>query len=164
MKTANAAIMIGLLALAGGASAQQSSSPANDIVAGRRAAFAMSAVTVGAIKTGIDSGAPLASQGFAVGALKKWTHALPGLFPSGTSMTDLPDATNAKPDIWTDRAGFEAKAADYAAAVDRLSELAQANDVEGFNAQFGVVRAACSACHTAYRFEQPRPPGAPPRG
>jgi cytochrome c556 len=154
--------MVGLAVVAGAASAQQSTGPASEVVAGRKAAFSLSAVTVGAIKAGIDSNAPLQSQGFAVGALKKWSHALPGMFPAGTSVADLPGATAAKPEIWTDRAGFEAKAAEYAAAVDHLSELAQANDVEGFNAQFAVVRSSCGSCHSVYRVEQPRPAGPPP--
>lgn len=157
-----AVAVVGLAVLAGAASAQQSMGPANDVVAGRKAAFSLSAVTIGAIKAGIDSNAPLQSQGFAVGALKKWSHALPGMFPAGTSVVELPGATAAKPEIWSDRAGFEAKAADYAAAVDHLLELAQANDVEGFNAQFAAVRTSCGSCHSVYRVEQPRPAGQSP--
>jgi cytochrome c556 len=162
MKLTAAVALVGLAVVAGAASAQQSTGPVNDVVAARKAAFSMSAVTVNAIKSGIDANAPLQSQGFAVSALKKWSHALPGMFPSGTSVADLPGATAAKPEIWTDRAGFEAKAADYAAAVDHLSELAQANDVASFNAQFAVVRSACGSCHSVYRIEQPRPAGPPP--
>ena len=162
MRLKAALALAGLAVLAGAASARQSTEPVNDVVAGRKAAFSLSAVTVNTIKSGIDANAPLQSQGFAVSALKKWSHALPGMFPAGTSVADLPGATAAKPEIWTDRAGFEAKAADYATAVDRLSELAQANDVEGFNAQFAVVRTSCGSCHSVYRVEQPRPAGPPP--
>ena len=151
MKTAAILALIGVAALAGAASAQQSASPANDIVATRKAGFAMSAVTVGAINAGIEADAPLASQGFAVGALRKWAHAIPGAFPAGTSATDLPGATAAKPEIWTDRAGFEAKAGDYAAAAARLQELIAAGDTAGAQAQFMVVRASCQSCHDAYR-------------
>ena len=162
MRLTAAVAIVGLAVVAGAASAQQFTGSANDVVYGREAAFSLSAVTVGAIKAGIDSDAPLQSQGFAVGALKKWSHALPGMFPAGTSVADVPGETAAKPEIWTDRVGFEAQAADYAAAVDRLSELAQANDVEGFNAQFAVVRTSCGSCHSVYRVEQPRPAGQPP--
>lgn len=173
MKMTTMVLMMGISATAGGASALQSVAPHNDIVSGRRAAFSLSAVAVNSIKSGIEANAPLQSQGFAVGALRKWSHALPGLFPAGTSVANLPGATAAKPEIWTDRAGFEAKAADYASAVDRLAQLAQANDVEGFNAQFTVVRTSCGSCHEVYRVEQPRPQGGrgsalpagtPPRG
>ena len=156
MKAAAILALIGVAALAGAASAQQSASPAHDVVATRKAGFAMSAVTVNAINAGIESKAPLASQGFTVGALRKWAHAIPGAFPAGTSATDLPGATMAKPEIWTDRAGFEAKAADYAAAVDKLAELTQGTDTEAFEDQFAVVRASCGSCHTPYRIERPR--------
>jgi len=99
MKAAVTLALIGVAALAGAASARQSSDPAHDIVATRKAGFAMSAVTVNAINAGIDGGAPLASQRFAVGALQKWAHALPGAFPAGTSAADLPGQTMAKPEI-----------------------------------------------------------------
>lgn len=156
MKVAAILALIGVAALAGAASAQQSSSPAHDAIATRKAAFAMSAVTVGAINAGIEADAPLASQGFAVGALRKWAHAIPGAFPQGTSAADLPGETMAKPEIWTDRAGFEAKAADYAAAVDKLAELGRGTDAQAFEDQFAVVRASCGSCHNPYRIERPR--------
>lgn len=156
MKVVFAIVLIGIAALSGGASARQATGPANDIVAARKAAFAMSAVTLNAINEGIEADAAPSSQGFAVGALRKWAHALPGAFPAGTGATDMPGATAAEPEIWTDRAGFEARAADYAAAVDRLAELSQANDVAGFEAQFAVVKASCGACHNLYRIERAR--------
>ena len=156
MKAAVTLALIGVAALAGAASARQSSDPAHDIVATRKAGFAMSAVTVNAINAGVEGGAPLASQRFAVGALQKWAHAIPGAFPAGTSAADLPGQTMAKPEIWSDRAGFEAKAADYAAAVDTLASLAQGSDAEAFEDQFAVVRQSCGSCHNPYRIERPR--------
>jgi cytochrome c556 len=167
MKRIGSIVMIGVAAVAGAASARQSTGMARDVVPARRAAFSLSAVAVNAIRTGIDAHAPLQTQGFAVEALRKWSHALPGLFPEGTGVTDLPGETAAKPEIWTDRAGFEARAADYAAAVDRLSERAQAGDVDGFDSQFAVVRTSCGSCHDVYRIEPPRrgaPSGVAPRG
>ena len=71
MRLTAAVAIVGLAVVAGAASAQQFTGSANDVVYGREAAFSLSAVTVGAIKAGIDSTAPLQSQGFAVGALKK---------------------------------------------------------------------------------------------
>ena len=59
--------------------------------------------------------------------------------------------TTAKPEIWSDRAGFEAKAADYAAAADRLAELAAGDDAAAFAAQLAVVRASCQSCHDGYK-------------
>lgn len=86
------------------------------------------------------------------------------MFPAGTSAADLPGQTGAKAEIWADSAGFAAKAADYAAAVDRLGEFAQTNDTAGFAGQFDVVRASCNSCHSTYRLERPRPPAAPSGG
>ena len=110
----------------------------------RQAALNLSGVAMGAIKAGIERAS---SPG------PRPSHALPGLFPAGTSVADLPGATRAKPEIWSDRPGFEARAAAYAAATDRLAELARANDAEGFSAQWVTVRQTCGACHDAYRAQ-----------
>jgi cytochrome c556 len=55
------------------------------------------------------------------------------------------------PTVWSDRAGFEQAAANYAAAADKLAGLAQANDKEGFTAQLEQVNLACNFCHTTYK-------------
>jgi cytochrome c556 len=150
MKRIITATVVGLTCLAGAAGAQQSRTAAADTIKGRQAAMMLSGVAMGAIKGSIDAGQPPASQRFAARSLSRWAHAVPGMFPSGTG----PDAgvpTNAKPEIWSDRAGFEARAADYAAAADRLAELAAGEDAAAFGAQWTAVRQTCQACHDAYK-------------
>jgi cytochrome c556 len=140
--------VIGLLCIGGAANAQ-GGGPA-DIIKGRQGGMMLSGATMGAIKVGIDGNTPLQNQRFNTRALSTWAHAVPGMFPEGSG----PEAgvrTNAKPEIWTDRAGFEAKAADYAAAADRLAELAQGEDAAAFSAQWTVVRASCQSCHDGYK-------------
>jgi hypothetical protein len=66
--------------------------------------------------------------------------------------------TTASPAIWANRADFEAKAAAYAAAADKLGELT--GDTEAFKAQLAVVNETCRSCHTVYRVR----PGASGRG
>lgn len=143
---------VALMCAGGAAGAQDEISPsvAAEIVAARQAALAMSGVTMGSIKAGLDAGAPAQSMGFSPGALTRWAAALPNLFPPGTG-PDVAPSTKARPEIWTDRAGFEARAGDYAAAAARLQELIAAGDTAGAQAQFMVVRASCQSCHDAYR-------------
>ena len=78
---------------------------------------------------------------------------LPSLFPAGTGPGATAMQTHALPAIWTDRAGFEKAAANYASAADKLSEFARADDAAGFAQQLGVVSKACDACHSDYKLK-----------
>ena len=72
------------------------------------------------------------------------------MFPAGTG-SETGTQTNAKAEVWSDRAGFETKAAEYAAAADRLAELAAGEDAAAFAAQWTVVRSSCQSCHDVYK-------------
>jgi cytochrome c556 len=154
--------MRGLLALAvagaalGAAATAAEESPAvpqtaAQAVAARQSAYLLSAATFGGMKGAIDRGDDVKSQAFASRALARWARTLPSMFPEGSGV----EPSEALPNVWSDRAGFEARAADYAAAAAKLAELAQAGDQPGFAAQWGVVRQTCSACHDVYRKPQP---------
>jgi cytochrome c556 len=120
------------------------------IVAVRQAAFGMSAVVFGSMRPVVESGGDVKPLTFGARNLAKWARALPGTFPSGSGTPE----SHAKPAVWANRADFERKAADYAAAAGKLAELAAANDKAGFAAQYKVVGGTCGACHDAYRAEQ----------
>ena len=150
MKRIMTAAVVGLLCLGGAASAQGARTPAADIVEARQAAMMLSGVAMGSIKAAIDAGQPLGSQRFPTRALARWAHAVPGAFPVGSG-AEAGVRTNAKPEIWSDRAGFEARAADYTVAADRLAELSAGDDLAAFAAQWTTVRATCQACHDGYK-------------
>ena len=150
MRKSLTAAVIGLLCLAGTAGAQSARTPAADIVEARQAAMMLSGVAMGSIKAAIDAGQPIASQRFPTRALARWAHAVPATFPAGSG-AEAGVRTNAKPEIWSDRPGFEARAADYATAADRLAELAAGEDAAAFAAQWTVVRASCQSCHDGYK-------------
>lgn len=151
MKRILTAATVGLMCLGGAANAQSSRHWSTDIIEARQAAMMLSGVAMGSIKAAIDAGQPPASQRFATRALARWAHAVPGAFPAESGPEATGVVTNAKPEIWSDRAGFEAKAADYAAAADRLAELASGDDPAAFAAQWAVVRASCQSCHDGYK-------------
>ncbi len=142
--------VIGLIGFGGAASAEGARTAAADTVAARQAAMMLSGVAMGSIKASIDAGQPLVSQRFPTRALSRWAHAVPAMFPAGSG-AEAGVRTNARPEIWSDRAGFEARAAGYAAAADRLAELAAGEDATAFAAQWTVVRASCQACHDGYK-------------
>ena len=143
---------VALACLAGAAGAQGQAQPTSaQIVSARQAAFQMSAATLGAIRAELDGGGDPTKLGFTTGALNNWATALPTMFPQGTGSDALGATTHAKPDIWTNRADFDAKAADYVAATAALKAAATSGDAAAANAAFGEVRAACGSCHQAYR-------------
>lgn len=142
------AAVLGLLCVGGAANAQGEG--ADGIIKGRQAAMMLSGVAMGAMKSAMDAGQPPASQRFNSRALARWAHAVPGMFPAGTG-SETGTQTNAKAEVWSDRAGFETKAAEYAAAADRLAELAAGEDAAAFAAQWTVVRSSCQSCHDVYK-------------
>ncbi|WP_332657828.1 cytochrome c [Brevundimonas sp.] len=144
------AAVLGLLCVGGAANARGEGEAG--VIQGRQAAMLLSGVAMGSIKASIDAGQAPATQRFNSRALARWAHAVPGMFPAGSG----PEAgvpTKARPEVWSDRAGFAAKAADYAAAADRLAELAAGEDAAAFAAQWAAVRQSCNACHTVYKLD-----------
>lgn len=148
MKRTMTIAVLGLLCVSGAASAQGGGAAA--LIQGRQAAMMLSGTTMGALKSAIDAQQAPATQRFNTRALARWAHTVPAMFPAGSG-EEAGVPTNAKPEVWTDRAGFEAKAAEYAAAADRLSELAQGEDAAAFAAQWTVVRQSCQSCHDGFK-------------
>ena len=124
----------------------------DDVVAGRRAAYYLSGALVSEMQTAVEHGADPKDELFAASMIANWARVLPRMFADGTNVP----RTHANPNVWTDRAGFEAKAADYAAAAEQLATVSQSGDKAAFLAQLTTTRAKCKACHEVYhRKEQP---------
>lgn len=124
-----------------------------EIVAARQAAMGMAAVTLGSIKTAYDGGAAAKSQAFAARGLARWGAALPSMFADSTRATT---PTRAKPEVWQDKVGYAAKAADFTAATAALLAAAQADDRVAMGTALASTGAACKACHDS--FQAPPPP------
>jgi cytochrome c556 len=101
------------------------------------------------VKGGVASGTDVRQLFHEPEGIALWAAAIPGLFPAGSGGGD----SRARPEIWTNRADFEAKASDLRAAANRLLQLSRAGDAAGYAAQADAVEAACNACHMAYRDE-----------
>ena len=71
-------------------------------------------------------------------------------FPAGSG-SGAP--TEAKPEIWNDRAGFEAKMDALVKASRVLADVARDGDEAAIKAQFGKTAGTCKACHDDYREE-----------
>jgi cytochrome c556 len=123
----------------------------------RQASLDMSLWTRGQMEAAMKAGAEAKTQAYPARAIAKWAHVLPTMFPTGSGPADV-QGTQALPPVWADRPGFLKAAANYAAAADRLAELAQANDTEGFKAQLVVLGHACDTCHATYKGGMQGPP------
>ncbi|MEQ7156103.1 c-type cytochrome [Brevundimonas aurifodinae] len=152
MKRVLIAGALSLMCVAGVAGAQDEVLPedAAKIVAVRQASFAMSAATFGGIKQGLDAGVPLQQLAFASNGLSRWAASMTVAFVPGTGPSAVP-STKAKPEIWTDWTGFQAKAADYQSATARLRDAIAAGDAAAANEAWAATRATCGSCHDAYR-------------
>lgn len=138
------AAVIGLLCLGGAANAQGAPEA---LVKARQAGMILSGSVLGGVKAATDAGQAPSTQRGATRAFARWAHTLPDLFPDDTATVE----SGARPAVWSDRAGFNAKAAEFAAAADRLSELSQGEDAAAFAAQLATVRSGCQSCHEAYK-------------
>ena len=81
-------------------------------------------------------------------AMARWIRNFPDQFPPGT---DKGENTRALPAVWSDPAGFQKAAENFAGAADKLAELAKAGDSEQFAAQLKAMGDACAACHRNFR-------------
>jgi cytochrome c556 len=117
------------------------------IVAARQSAYVLSGGSFAAMKAAADSGADVRTLAFPARSLARWARTLPTLFPAGTNLP----GSHALPTVWSDRAGFEARAAAYATAAQALAQAAQSGDRTAFLTQWAAVRQTCSGCHDTYK-------------
>ncbi|HEX8214691.1 MAG TPA: cytochrome c [Allosphingosinicella sp.] len=130
---------------------QQQPSP-QEIVAARQAAFHMSGAAMGNIKAAIDRGGDPKSQAYAARGVARWARVLPTMFPENTAAIA---PSRARPEIWANKADFNAKAAAFAAAATELAAAADSGDKEAFAARWRAAGATCGACHQLYQVPQP---------
>ena len=82
---------------------------------------------------------------------------LPALFVAGTSTTDLPGKTHAKPEIWQNMDVFAAQAKKTSDLAEALEAAAKTGDNEKISAAYATLnRDGCTACHNQFRAEIPR--------
>jgi cytochrome c556 len=135
-----------LVAIPIAAVAQTGLSP-EQIVAARQSAYILSGADFAQMKAQADAGVDVHTLVFPSRALARWARTLPTMFPAGTNLP----TSHALPAVWSDRAGFEARAAAYAAAAQALVEAAQSGDRAAFLTQWTAVRTTCGACHDTYK-------------
>lgn len=74
----------------------------------------------------------------------------PALFPDGS---DSGHDTAARPAVWTDRSGFDAKMDEFAGAVN-TARASPPQDVDQLRAALTELTGTCKGCHDDYRVEK----------
>ncbi|MGA1598330.1 MAG: c-type cytochrome [bacterium] len=80
-------------------------------------------------------------------AIQNAARIIPSMFPEGSDFGD----TDAKENIWTDRAGFEKAAKRLEEASGVLVQAAQSGNMKAVGGAVGKVGGACKGCHDDYR-------------
>jgi cytochrome c556 len=142
--------MLGLLIGGIAASVALAATP-DDIIAQRQAGYKHIGDLFKGMKDGIDSGAEVTPFAPQAKEIADWGRKVPSLFPPGT---ETGHKTKARPEIWSDRPGFEKDAATLAQRADKLSQVAATGDKAAFAAQWKSTAQACGACHKSYRYKE----------
>lgn len=118
-----------------------------DAVKYRESALSLMASHFGRMAPVVKGQAPYdAAQIKANVAVLKTLSTLPwSAFGPGTEGGD------ARPEIWSDAAGFKQKEQALHDNIAKLTAAADAGDFDKLRAAFGDVGASCKACHDAYR-------------
>lgn len=120
----------------------------DDVIAARQAGMALVGGESDAMKAGVAAGVDVKPFAEGAAAMAKWGKQYTTLYPDGTQ-TGL--ETKAKPEIWSDRAGFEKANAAFVAAAEKLAAAAKAGDKDTFAAAFKDVGQTCGGCHKVYK-------------
>ncbi len=68
-------------------------------------------------------------------------------FPAGTGRDVVPE-TRSKPEVWSQRAEFEAAAELMVVETGKLAAAGRANDLAAFKARFRPFAKSCGGCHS----------------
>lgn len=148
MKRLLVALVATLGALASLPAAAQFQKP-EDAIKYRKAAFTVMAAHFGRIGAMASGRAPFdaaaaAANADIVASMSKLPYAG---FGEGTGSGD----TRAKPEIWTDRAKFDAAASKMQEEVAKLNVAAKSGNLDQIKVAFGAAGQSCKACHDNYR-------------
>ncbi len=80
-------------------------------------------------------------------ALADFAGSVPSLFPEGS----VTEKSRALPEIWTDKAGWDARTKGFADATAAVLSAAKAGDVAALRTAVGAAGDTCGACHKAFR-------------
>ena len=137
-----------------GTAAAQSSNPAQTVIRARQASYKQMGAAMKSIVEQSRSDTP--SRPMLLQSTERilyFSRRISRWFPRGSGPeTGIP--THARPEIWTDRAGFTRAAAGLEAAARRFGVIAQRGEPAAIRAAVPMVANACRACHDRFRVDE----------
>jgi cytochrome c556 len=123
---------------------------ADDIIKTRQSNMKAMGAALKSIKGVIDANGNAADVVAPANKVAEVAGKIPSLFPAGSDQ----GKTGAKPEIWSDGAGFKADADALQNQAQMLASAGQSGDLATVRAQFDKVAAACGTCHKTYRKKE----------
>lgn len=124
---------------------------AQELVSARQGGMKMSVFALGTASRAAESEEPVSKARLAVTGLADFSLGVAGLFRADTAAIEN---TKARPEIWSDAAGFKARVEQYQLAAAGLRQAAIDDNREAFQTALVQTKAACKACHDSFRVEQ----------
>jgi cytochrome c556 len=140
--------ILGIGGICGAQADDSQAAAADDLIAVRQAGMAVQSSVVAAILQAIGTNADIMPFAATGDAMAEWSQGLPELFPPGT---ESGQNTQARPAVWSDRAGFEKAAANLTVAAQAMAKAAAAENQREFINAFRATSLACATCHVTYR-------------
>lgn len=142
-------MMIGALAL-GMAVAAQAAAPAQTIEARQKSLKEIGKAMKGAgdsFKSGTPDAAIIKASATTIAG---YADKLGTWFPKGTG-AEAGVKTAAKPEIWTDAAGFKKAAGDFSVAAKAFKVAADSGDLAASGKALGALGGTCKGCHEKFK-------------
>ena len=142
----NRRLLIMALLLTGGLQGAQADA-LEDLIVARKAGMEAQSVQLAAITQAIIVNADIRQFAATGDAIAAWSKDIVDQFPSGTDG----HGSEARPAVWSDRAGFENAAAKLGEAAQVMAKAAASGDQADFMRAYRGMLLACAACHVIYR-------------
>jgi cytochrome c556 len=143
-----AALAAGGIAAAASAQAPTAEQAAQNIIITRKAGYDLMSGLFSAMRRASQANQDVKPFEMGAAAIVAWSKQIPLSFPPGS---ETGNGTRAKPEIWSDRAGFEKAAASLQSEAEKLEAAAKAGDQAAFATQVKAVEDSCNAGHRTYR-------------
>jgi cytochrome c556 len=142
----NRRLLIMALLLSGGLQGAQADAP-EDLIVARKAGMEAQSAQLAAITQAIIVNADIRQFAATGEAIAAWSKDIVDQFPPGTDG----QGSEARPAVWSDRAGFENAAAKLGEAAQVMAKAAASGDQADFMRAYRGTLLACAACHVIYR-------------
>lgn len=152
MKKLSLFVASSLFSLLWAGSAQAQFAKPEDAVKYRKAALTLMGSHMGRMQPVIKGQAPYDAA--AIKANVAVLSTLSTLPWAGFTADSKSVNSEAKPEIWSDAAGFKAAQDKFNQAMTKLTAAADSGDLDKVRAAYGDVGASCKACHDSYRVKK----------